>query len=165
MSLFEDDRFTWRETYFVLFQEENRPTAGEFRAGLEELGPQYRIENVVLDDRGRCDSLTLFSPDDYAAMDISYVSGPEVEEQLEELMRQVKSVGLAENEADTLDRIGRATARYDLFHFEQIVYEALDTEEEFLDPGALLVVLEKITELCRGVGVDPASGTVVEGSG
>ena len=162
MSLFENDQYTWRETYFVLFEEQNRPTGDQLRAALEELGPRYQIENVISAENGLCESLTLLSPDDYAAMDITYVAGNEVAEQLEEAIKQVASSALVEDPVATKERLMRCNARFDLFHFEQIVYESLDDDaEEFLDPGALLVVLEQLADLCKGVGFDPASGTVM----
>ena len=34
-------------------------------------------------------------------------------------------------------------------------------EDEFLDPGALLIVLAKLANLCQGVGIDPQSGAVM----
>ena len=162
MSLFENDQYTWRETFFILFEDKNRPTGEQMRAALEELGPRYQIENVTSNEDGLCESLTLYSPDDYAAMDITYVGGTEIEEQLEEAIKQVGSSPLVEDPVAVKQRLTKCNARFDLFHFEQIVYESLDEDaEEFLDPGALLVVLEQLAELCQGVGFDPASGTVM----
>jgi hypothetical protein len=162
MSLFENDQYTWRETYFVLFEEGNRPTGEQVRQALTELGPRYQLETVTSNEAGLCESLTLLSPDDYAAMDITYVSGNEVQEQMEEVMSQVRNSTICEDPETMLQRVSRCNARFDLFHFEQIVYESLDDDaDEFLDPGALLVVLEQLASLCQGVGYDPASGTVM----
>lgn len=162
MSLFENDQYTWRETYFVLLEESNRPTADQVRQALEELGPRYQLENITANEAGQCESLTLLSPDDYAAMDITYVTGNDVQEQMEEVMSQVRSSPLCEDPEATLARLSRCNARFDLYHFEQIVYESLDDDaDEFLDPGALLVVLEQLASICQGVGFDPASGTVM----
>ena len=44
------------------------------------------------------------------------------------------------------------------FHFEQVAGSNHE-EEDFLDPGGLLIVLERLAELCRGVSVDPQSGS------
>lgn len=162
MSLFENDQYTWRETYFVLFDEKNRPTGEQVRKALEELGPRYQLENITSNEAGLCESLTLLSPDDYAAMDITYVTGAEVQEQLEEAIKQVRTSTLCDDPAEVVERLKNCNSRFDLYHFEQIVYESLDDDaEEFLDPGALLVVLEQLASLCQGVGFDPASGTVI----
>ena len=37
MSLFENDEYRWRETYFVLFHEENRPSADAIVAALYDV--------------------------------------------------------------------------------------------------------------------------------
>ena len=162
MSLFENDQYTWRETYFVLFEEKNRPTGEQVRQALAELGPRYQVENVSSNEAGLCESLTLLSPDDYAAMDITYVSGNEVQEQMDDVLSQVRNSPMCEDPELTLARVARCDARFDLFHFEQIVFESLEEDsEEFLDPGALLVVLEQLASLCQGVGFDPASGSVM----
>ena len=39
MSLFENDEYRWRETYFVLIEEGNRPSGKALQDALVELGP------------------------------------------------------------------------------------------------------------------------------
>ena len=51
-------------------------------------------------------------------------------------------------------RIQNSTARFDIFHFEQV---SAAGEEEILDPGGLLLVMQKLCELVDGVGLDPQS--------
>ena len=53
-----------------------------------------------------------------------------------------------------------STARFDIFHFEQLV-PGSDEEEEFLDPGSLLLVLETLASAVDGGGVAPQSGPLV----
>ena len=89
MSLFENDEFRWRDTYFVLFHEKDRPSADATLQSLQTLGPRYQVQDVRYDEEGRLESLTLLSPDDFAAMDISYISGEEVEEQVQSLSSEM----------------------------------------------------------------------------
>ena len=71
MSLFEDDRYSWRETYFVFFDEKARPTKSQMEKFLKELGTRYEVRDVRTDDDGRFESATVLAPDDYAGMDVT----------------------------------------------------------------------------------------------
>ena len=47
-----------------------------------------------------------------------------------------------------------------MLHFERVADEPEDdSEEEMLDPSALLVVLETLAQLTGGVAIDPQAGT------
>ncbi len=161
MSLFENDEFRWRDTYFVLFHEKDRPSADATLESLQTLGPRYRVQDVRYDEEGRLESLTLLSPDDFAAMDISYIFGEEVEEQVASLSSEMLVPQLTKEERRKLKTLQGCNARFDIYHFEQVVIPDEDDDESFLDPGALLIVLQSLAALCRGVGVDPQTGTVV----
>ena len=87
MSLFENEAYRWRDTYFVLFREKDRPSCEATLHAFESLGPRHSVQDLRRDDSGRLESLTLLSPDDFSAMDISYVSGEEVTEQVENLLQ------------------------------------------------------------------------------
>lgn len=157
MSLFENDQYRWRETYFVLFTRDQRPAADAVHDALAELGTRYEVSNDRKDADGQFESVTLTSPYDFAAMDISYVEGDEVRAQVVELNEQFKTITLTGDEVKKIARLPDCDARFDIFHFEQVV----DAEDEFLDPGALLIVLEKLAGICGGVGIDPQSGAVM----
>lgn len=161
MSLFENDQYRWRETYFVLFDERQRPSTKETRAALEELGTHYRILDIREDAQGRFDSLTVLAPDDFAAMDISYVVGEDVTAQIKDLSRDMKRMPLTDEERAKLDRLPEFNARFDIYHFEQLVDDDHEEDDDYLDPGALLIVLERLARLCGGVGIDPQSGTLL----
>ena len=81
MSMFEDSRYRWRETYFVLFDAKKRPALKSVTKTLSALNKRFELTNHGADDDGRVDSLTLISPDDFAALDICYTEGAEVLEQ------------------------------------------------------------------------------------
>src|SRR5262249_40576380 len=78
MSTFEDDRYRWRETYFVLFPAARRPMLKDVEKRLAALSKRYSLESPGGDDAGRFESLTVLSPDDFAAMDVCYTGGQEV---------------------------------------------------------------------------------------
>jgi hypothetical protein len=162
MSLFENEQYRWRETYFVLFHQNDRPNLADVQETLASLGDQYQIVEQRGDDSGHFESLTIISPDDFAAMDITYLAGEEVKEQVGELGDELEDATLTREEKQKLKRLKTCDARFDVYHFEQVVLGPVDEEEEsYLDPGALLIVLERLARMCRGVGVDPQSGTLV----
>ena len=162
MSLFANDQYRWRETYFVLFDPRDRPSQRELENALVGLGAGYQVSEVSTDEDGEVEALTVFSACDFAAMDISYVAGEEVLEQITELRLELQDAELTKEERAKLEQIGQCSARFDIFHFEQIVSDdSLDDQDEYMDPGSLLAVLQRLMSLCRGVGVDLQSGTLM----
>jgi len=162
MSTFERDEYKWRETYFVLFDSCKRPSLKRVERVLRDLSDRFELTNPRADEDGRFESITVLSPDDYAALDISFEAGEEVSEQGELLQQELKgSVADAEERAK-LARLPKCDARFDLLHFEQTTPDEPEDEmDEILDPSALLIVLDALVELTSGVGVDPQSGTLL----
>ncbi|MFP6676609.1 MAG: hypothetical protein VB878_16110, partial [Pirellulaceae bacterium] len=89
MSLFENDRYRWRETFFVMFHATNRPTVAAMKKVLADLGGNVEIRETRGDDESGFESLTLIADEDNAAMDIVYSSGDAVLEQREELYSEL----------------------------------------------------------------------------
>lgn len=158
MSLFEDDRYHWRETFFVLFKQPTRPRADAVVKAVAEQDDRFEVTNVEADEAGRLESLTLRSPEDSSAMDITYVLGDEVTEQVEELLRSMAKNTISDEDRDKMNFLGECDARYDIFHFEELSFGDEDPDD-VLDPGALLLVMERLVGLCQGVGVDPQSSS------
>ena len=163
MSMFEDSRYRWRETYFVLFDATKRPTLKSVAKMLSVLNKRFELTNMNADDKGLIDSLTLTSPDDFAALDICYTSGAEVLEQGASLVDDLKKVGAESPPPIPWEQIKRYDGRFDVLHFEQIADGAADDAEddEMLDPSALLVVLGALAKHTAGVAIDPQAGTFI----
>lgn len=173
MSLFADQRYQWRERYFVLLERRQRPLAEDVRAELAALDNRYRITELLADDAGRFRSLTLQAPNDFAAMDICYVAGEEVIEQAVQMAEELQDSAKTSDERKRITRLVTCNARLDIDHFEQVVVEDADSPaladvleddeplEEFLDPGTLLRVIRRLTKLCHGVAIDPQAGDFV----
>ena len=153
MSLFENDQYEYCDTFFVFLQQENVPTAKAVEASIAELGPRYTVENIKEND-GKFVSATVRSPADFSGMDLIYVAGEEVEDQLKSLSEELRNMTLHGGAQDSLKKLLSSTARYDVFHFEE---KNANNEDEFLDPGGLLLVLGKVAATCDGVGYDPQS--------
>jgi len=154
MSMFEDRRYRWRETYLVLFRSSRRPKLKKVQETLSAINKNYQLLNLSADKQGRLESMSLISPDDFAAMDICYVSGAEVLEQAASLAQDLRPAAI--------ERLVQCDARFDVLHFEQLPDPPEDAdEEELLDPSALLLVLGALARLTDGIAVDPQSGTIL----
>jgi hypothetical protein len=163
MSLFADSRYQWRETYCVLFQQKQRPKAAEVKKVLAELGDKITLVDVAADEEGLIESLTILAHADSAGMDVIYVEGEEVEEQVAELKREWKGQLTASGDKAILERMAQCDARLDIFHFEELGDGFLDEEndEGILDPATLLLVLSKLAKLCHGISIDPQAGPLI----
>jgi hypothetical protein len=162
MSTFEDQNYRWRETYFVLFDVKKRPKLQIVAKTLQALNKRYELRNLSADDHERIESLTIISPEDYAALDICYTSGDEVREQVIALVADLKkSAGDAVPQISPEELLSY-NGRFDVLHFECIAETSDDEEDELLDPSALLTVLETLAKLTGGVAVDPQTGTILD---
>jgi hypothetical protein len=162
MSLFADSRYQWRETYFVLFDKKHRPTAAAVAKALADLAPKVEVVDVQEATGGLLESATILAHADAAGMDVTYVEGDEVKEQIAELKKEWKGQTFTGAEKTKVEHALAATARLDVYHFEELGDDFLEEQQEdHLDPAALLTVLAKLARLCHGVSIDPQSGTVL----
>jgi len=162
MSLFEDSRYQWRETYFVLFDQKHRPKATDAQRLLVELGPRMTIQSISATGDGLLESMTVLSHADAAAMDITFNEGEEVKEQIVQLRQEWKGKSGGQKEKAHLDRALHANARYEVYHFEEITDFPDEEDDGPLDPGTLLLVLNKLARLCHGEALDPQTGELLE---
>lgn len=153
------DDFRWRETYCIMFPVDRRPTLTQVESVLGEIGRHIKFDNLTADEDGLFESLILQSPDDYAALEISYEAGEVVIEQAVELAKQLKS----DAEPEQLAQLLKSDARLDVMHFEHVVHDASggDEEEEMLDPSCLLLAVDLLREMTEGIAIDPASGAIL----
>jgi hypothetical protein len=157
MSLFENSSYEYCDTFFVFLDQANTPTVDAIEIALAELGPRYVVENMKERD-GKFLSATVKSRADFSGMDLTLVTGEEVDEQIKTLDQELRHITLHGGARDSLKKLLSANARYDVFHFEE---QNANNEDEFLDPGGLLLVLQKIASTCDGVGYDPQSQDII----
>lgn len=162
MSLFADSRYQYRETYFVLFDHQHRPKASDVKRLLVELGPRMEIQEMSTRDDGSLESMTVLSHADAAGVDIAYNEGDDVKEQIEELRKEWKSKRPDTKEKPHLSRALHADARFEVYHFEEITDFPDEEDDGPLDPGTLLLVLNKLAKLCHGEALDPQTGELLE---
>jgi len=161
VSMFEDNHYRWRETYFVLFDAQKRPSVEKVKKTLSALKDRFELVNVRADAQHLFESLTVLAPDDFAALDICYTTGDEVLEQVEQLVAEVQPNLLDPADQQKLKHIRHSDGRFDVLHFEQLAEAGDDDEDEMLDPSAVLLVLDALARLTGGVAVDPQSGTLL----
>ena len=169
------DQLAWRETYFILFNHEQRPTLTQVEDAIGVSNPRLKIENLEADDDGLFRSLLVQAPEDNAALEISYEAGDAVSEQSVELAKTLqKSI-----DGDRLALLFRSDARLDVMHFERISESGASlgafaedpgddgdwADEQFaaegLDPATLITVVEALATLTGGLPIDPAAGEVL----
>ena len=154
MSLFENSEYRWRETFFILFRLENRPQAEDVKALFDTFSDRCQPGKVIADLEGRFESVTIIAPDDFAGLDVTFITGEDVADQVGEFLADFQPLG--KEEMQQAAAIAECNARYDIYHFEHSSAE--EDEGEMLDPGALLLVLEGLAKLCQGNIIDPQSG-------
>lgn len=159
-----DEQLEWRDTYFILFQQADRPTLTQVEAAITDSSKRLKLENLEADDDGLFESVLVQAPQDNAALEISYETGDAVIEQSAELAKQLKG----DLKGEELQRILKADARLDVMLFERVNDESseggeVDAEWEAgsLDPSSLLNVVDALAKLTGGLPIDPASGAVM----
>ena len=161
MSMFEDSRYRWRETYFVLFDAKRRPSLASATKAISAINKRFELINLSDDGQGRIDSMSVISHDDFAALDICCAEGEEAIEQAAALVDDLKKLGADVEPPVPWSQLKRFDARFDVLHFEQVPDDLVEDaeEDEMLDPSALLVVLGALAKLTGGVAIDPQAGT------
>jgi hypothetical protein len=163
MSMFENRQYQWRETYFVLFPSTKRPRLEALKKRLARADCHFALSNSVSDKKGLLESLTVLAPDDFAALDISYLGGDEVRDEARSLASELKAAGCDRDERAKIEALKECDGRFDILHFERVPdqFAAEEGEEEMFDPSGLLIVLDALVELTSGVAVDPQSGAML----
>ena len=143
-----DEQLEWRDTYFVLFKQTDRPTLTQVEAAITESSKRLKLENLEADEDGMFESLLVQAPQDNAALEISYERGEAVAEQSVELVKQMKE----DLEPKQIQRMLKADARLDIMLFERVRDDFADDDDEeweggSLDPSSLLNVVVRAGQI------------------
>ena len=118
MSFFHDDRYTWRETYFVLFGDlRRRPLLDELKWELRH--GMLKILDGTANPKGRLRTLTLASYEDHSALEIVFRYGSKVAAEIDALVRTLEK-GCTPKEMERLLTAKNWAAKFDVLHFEQL---------------------------------------------
>jgi len=119
MSLYDDDRYTWRETYFVLFDDlRRRPLLDELRRELQLYGKTLKILAGQANGEGRLRQLTVASYEDHSALEIIFRQGAKVAAETDSLLRILEK-GCTPKERERLRLVKQWSTKLDVLHFEQ----------------------------------------------
>lgn len=156
----------WRETYYIFFPSDRRPTLMQIDTALSKISDRCQLKNREANEDGLFESILVDAPDDHAALEISYEMGEVVTEQSFQLAKQLRD----ELDPEQLRKLVQSDARLDVMHFECVQgsgaseWDTGDEEEdleEMLDPSTLLLAVDALAELVDGIPIDPASGSVL----
>jgi hypothetical protein len=162
MSLFDDPNYRWRDTFLVLFDDEQRPTIELALSAIQKIG-KFEMQNFSESESRHIESMTITSNVDLVGLEIFYVAGAEVVEETEALVLELTEDALLLGNEDSLTQLSTANARFDILHFEQITENANEPSDdnELMDPGSLLAVTAALASLVNGVAVDPSAASFV----
>ena len=227
MTLFEDDRYDWRETYFVYFESVHRPKLPEIRRAWKTYNPFLTILDSKAEPDGSLVELTIASYENHAALEIVYREGRHVLNEAQHFVRSMYHEAMPD-ERSKLRKIIQCKTRFDVHHFEQTAktdvfnitklpelnfarqstmpvdrtdaftkalnqnrakkgkfyfdpfsyaqcrfgyeIEGMDTfdatatsteDMERINPEMLVMVLETLCRISRGIAIDPASGIIL----
>jgi len=110
------DELLWLETYFIAFSSERRPTLAQVEDALASANPHLKLDNLEADDDGLFASVLVQSPEDHAAVEVSYETGETVIEQNLEWAKQLQK----QLTPKQLQKLVAADARLDVAHFERV---------------------------------------------
>ncbi|HYO24633.1 MAG TPA: hypothetical protein VEQ85_06745 [Lacipirellulaceae bacterium] len=112
----KSDELLWLETYFIVFPQQRRPTLAQVERALGDAAPHLRLENLAADDDGLFASVLVLSPEDHAAVEVSYETGEAVVEQNLQWAKQLQK----QLSPTRLEALVAADARLDVAHFERV---------------------------------------------
>lgn len=118
MSLYDDDRYDWRETYFVLFDPERRPRTKDVHRTLIRRAGTFRVLDEQTESDGTLRSLTIASYEDHSALEIRYAEGDAVQAENAAMIETLRE-GSSPEEWILLKKAAQCRARFEVMHFEQ----------------------------------------------
>jgi len=119
MTFFDDDRYNWRETYFVYFESSHRPKLPEVRRALQTYAPFLSVLHSKADRNDNLAEMTIASYEDHAALEILFREGKAIQSEAQHFARTLKKDGSQEERAK-LQKIEQCNMRLDIHHFEQL---------------------------------------------
>ncbi|MDR2641777.1 MAG: hypothetical protein LBC74_03170 [Planctomycetaceae bacterium] len=119
MTLFDDERYAWRETYFVLFEPMMRPRFIDVRRNFDIHVGCFSVLDKKIGKDDTMESITIASYEDHAAIEVVYSEGEVVLTESETLFVTI-SKDCPSRERELLRRAKKFAARYSVLHFEQV---------------------------------------------
>lgn len=120
MSMFEDSRFCWRETYLVMLDSSKRPETSTLVQRLKQLHNRHEIRDICSDSQGLLASLCVIAPNDGAAVEIQYHQGEDVKQEFAALADELERHEPTKKESKKIAAAKEFDAKIEVLHFEQM---------------------------------------------
>jgi hypothetical protein len=120
------DELLWLETYFIVFPHERRPTLAQVEHALSDADNRLQLKNLEADEDGLFASVLVESPEDHAAVEISYETGEAVIEQNLEWAKQLQK----QLSSKQLQQLMAGDSRLEVAHFERLQAGSLRSEQD-----------------------------------
>ena len=120
MSMFDDNRYCWRETYLVMLNQHKRPAMTEMVQRLKKLGDRLEIKDARSDANGLLESAVVIAANDSAAVEIQYREGADVATEFAALADELERHEISAKERKKITLARGFSAKIELLHFEQI---------------------------------------------
>ncbi|MDR1483358.1 MAG: hypothetical protein LBT09_00895 [Planctomycetaceae bacterium] len=138
MTLFDDERYAWRETYFVLFEPAMRPRFVDVRRNFDIHAGCFSMLDKKVGNDDAMESITIASYEDHAAIEVVYSEGEIVLSESNALFATI-SKDCPARERELLRKAKKLSARYSVLHFEQVagtgVFKTIKKPElQFVSP-------------------------------
>ena len=121
MSMFDDSRYCWRETYLVMLDRLRRPMMSEMVQRLQKMNERLKITVARGNVNGLFEFLIVVAPNDNAAVEIQFHEGDEVAQEFSSLADELERHELSVKERKKIARARKFSAKIELLHFEQIL--------------------------------------------
>ena len=146
----------------MFFDDEQRPTIELALSAIQQIG-KFEVRHSSESESRHIESITITSSVDLVGLEILYVAGAEVVEEIEALVMELAEDAMLLGNEDSLTQLSAANARLDILHFEKITENSNgpSDDDELMDPGSLLAVTAALANLVSGVAVDPSSASFV----
>ena len=120
MSMFDDNRYCWRETYLVMLNRHKRPAMRELLQHLQKLGDRLEIKDTRSDANSLLESAVVIAANDSAAVEIQYREGADVATEFAALADELERHEISTKERKKITLARGFAAKIELLHFEQI---------------------------------------------
>ncbi|MGL6195279.1 MAG: hypothetical protein ACRC2T_10715 [Thermoguttaceae bacterium] len=131
MSTFEDDRYQWVETYFVLLDPTKRPKADAVKKGIGSIFSVTWVRKLEVDPEGKFVSLSIVSETDNAAVDIIYQAGEQVVYEIEALAEELAQLTPTKRNRNKIEKAKQCSAKLEVLHFEKILEPIESPKKQF----------------------------------
>lgn len=122
MSLYDDSRYNWRETYFVFTDAARRPALDRLKRELSRTIPSLTFQTRNAGDTesdALLESLCVISEENHSGVEILWSGGEQLVLEIEALAKEL-SKHASPREKNKIEQMKTATGKIEVLHFERL---------------------------------------------